>query len=91
MFADQHGEGCLCAGDKAWRFVDRPALPDAISYPPAFYWYLCASNAALRLMWIYKLSPHLRHNHATVMLFTLAEGFRRFQWMFVRTEVGPQD
>lgn len=38
-------------------------------------------------MWIYKLSPHLRHNHATVMLFTLAEGFRRFQWMFVRTEV----
>ena len=49
--------------------------------------YLCVSNLALRLLWTYKLSPHLRHNHATVMGFTLLEAFRRFQWMFVRTEV----
>ena len=49
--------------------------------------YLCISNLVLRLLWTYKLSPHLRHNHATVMFFTLLEAFRRFQWMFVRTEV----
>ena len=56
---------------------------------PALSRYLCVSNLGLRLLWTYKLSPHLRHNHATVMAFTLLEAFRRFQWMFVRTEVGP--
>ena len=55
---------------------------------PAVSRYLCVSNLGLRLLWTYKLSPHLRHNHATVMAFTLLEAFRRFQWMFVRTEVG---
>ena len=64
-----------------------PQLPAKISYRPMFYFYLMTSNLLLRLSWTYKLSPHLRHNHATVMGFTLLEAFRRFQWMFVRIEV----
>lgn len=62
-------------------------LRTEISYWPGFYYYLMTSNLILRLAWTYKLSPHLRHNYATVMFFTLIEAFRRFQWMFVRVEV----
>lgn len=39
----------------------------------AFYYYLMASNLVLRLAWTYKLSPHLRRNHDTVLAFTLLE------------------
>ncbi len=38
-----------------------------------FYYYLMASNLLLRLAWTYKLSPHLRRNHDTVLAFTLLE------------------
>lgn len=31
------------------------------------------SNLVLRLAWTYKLSPHLRRNHDTVLAFTLLE------------------
>ena len=64
-----------------------PVLSPALLYPRPLYWYLVASNAALRLSWIYKLSPHLRANHHAVFGIVLAEAFRRFQWMFVRVEV----
>ena len=37
------------------------------------YYYLMASNLLLRLSWTYKLSPHLRHNFDTVLVFTLME------------------
>lgn len=37
------------------------------------YYYLMVSNLLLRLSWTYKLSPHLRHNFDTVLLFTLLE------------------
>lgn len=39
----------------------------------AFYYYLMVSNLVLRLAWTYKLSPHLRRNHDTVLAFTLLE------------------
>ena len=52
-----------------------------------FYIYLMVSNLLLRVSWTYKLSPHLRDNHLTVLCFTLLEAFRRFQWLFVRIEV----
>lgn len=75
------------AGEQVRGCIRKPSLPSKISYWPGFYYYLMASNLVLRLSWTYKLSPHLRHNHATVMGFTLLEAFRRFQWMFVRVEV----
>ncbi|KAK9813520.1 hypothetical protein WJX73_004163 [Symbiochloris irregularis] len=74
-------------GEPLMGCVRKPPLPNKISYWPGFYYYLMASNLILRLSWTYKLSPHLRHNHATVMGFTLLEVIRRFQWMFVRVEV----
>ena len=43
------------------------------------YYYLMVSNLLLRLSWTYKLSPHLRHNFDTVLLFTLLE-VRRVPW-----------
>ena len=53
--------------------VRKPVLKSLLLYPAPFYWYLLASNLVLRLSWTYKLSPHLRGNHNTVMLFTLLE------------------
>lgn len=67
--------------------LSRPILPPSLLYPRPFYIYLVVSNAVLRLSWTYKLSPHLRRNHAAVFGIVLAEAFRRFQWMFARTEV----
>ena len=64
-----------------------PVLQPALLFKPPVYWYLIASNAMLRLSWTYKLSPHLRRNHTTVLMIVLAEAFRRFQWIFVRVEV----
>ena len=65
----------------------KPVLKEKLLYHKAFYFYLMLSNLVLRLSWTYKLSPHLRRNHFTVLMFTLLEVFRRFQWMFVRIEV----
>eukprot|EP00891_Asterochloris_glomerata_P005844 jgi/Astpho2/5844/e_gw1.00080.60.1_t len=67
--------------------VRKPVLKEKLLYHKAFYTYLMLSNLVLRLSWTYKLSPHLRRNHFTVLMFTLLEVFRRFQWMFVRIEV----
>ena len=50
-----------------------PVMKSQLLYPQYFYWYLLASNAVLRLSWTYKLSPHLRGNYNTVMLFTVLE------------------
>ena len=51
----------------------KPILKSLLLYPTYFYWYLLASNLLLRLSWTYKLSPHLRVNFNTVMMFTLLE------------------
>lgn len=64
-----------------------PVLKDKLQYSRVFYVYLMLSNLALRLAWVYKVSPHLRQNLLTVLIFTLLEVFRRFQWIFVRIEV----
>lgn len=53
--------------------IRKPVLKSQLLYPHYFYWYLLASNAILRLSWTYKLSPHLRGNYNTVMLFTVLE------------------
>jgi hypothetical protein len=74
-------------GRQPGALVPTPVLAPALLYPRPFYLYLMASNALLRLSWIYKLSPHLRRNHFAVFSLVLAEAFRRFQWMFVRVEV----
>ncbi|CAL8469057.1 g8598 [Coccomyxa elongata] len=67
--------------------LPRPVLRSELFFQRAFYYYLMASNLLLRLAWTYKLSPHLRRNHDTVLAFTLLEAFRRFQWVPVRVEV----
>ncbi|KAK9908550.1 hypothetical protein WJX75_009555 [Coccomyxa subellipsoidea] len=67
--------------------VAKPVLRSELFFQRAFYYYLMASNLLLRLAWTYKLSPHLRRNHDTVLAFTLLEAFRRFQWVPVRVEV----
>ena len=73
--------------DQKWMGLKKPILKDKLQYPRMFYVYLMASNLVLRLAWTYKLSPHLRQNLLTVLIFTLLEVFRRFQWIFVRIEV----
>jgi len=67
--------------------LKKPVLKDKLQYSRVFYVYLMLSNLALRLAWVYKVSPHLRQNLLTVLIFTLLEVFRRFQWIFVRIEV----
>lgn len=62
-----HTGGSHCLGAR------KPVLKSLLLYPNYFYWYLLASNLLLRLSWTYKLSPHLRVNYNTVMLFTLLE------------------
>ena len=84
------GQDCnssICAADQDWRSVKKPVLRDKLQYWRGFYIYLMITNLALRLAWTYKLSPHLRQNLLTVLIFTLLEVFRRFQWIFVRIEV----
>lgn len=73
--------------DQKWMGLKKPILKDKLQYPRMFYVYLMVSNLVLRLAWTYKLSPHLRQNLLTVLIFTLLEVFRRFQWIFVRIEV----
>lgn len=75
------------APDQNWRSLRKPVLRDKLQYWQGFYIYLMITNLALRLAWTYKLSPHLRQNLLTVLIFTLFEVFRRFQWIFVRIEV----
>ena len=53
---------------------------------PRRYYFALASNAALRSVWTYKLSSHLRHDSELVFLFTIAEIVRRFQWSLFRVE-----
>jgi len=53
--------------------IRKPILKSLLCYPTYFYWYLLPSNLLLRLSWTYKLSPHLRVNFNTVMMFTLLE------------------
>lgn len=60
------------AGERRWG-LPRPVLRSELFFQRAFYYYLMASNLLLRLAWTYKLSPHLRRNHDTVLAFTLLE------------------
>eukprot|EP00873_Tetraselmis_striata_P039939 jgi/Tetstr1/460203/TSEL_005518.t1 len=54
--------------------------------PPRLYAAAVAANAALRVAWAYKLSPHLRVARGASLVAELAEVLRRFQWCFFRTE-----
>lgn len=65
----------------------QPVLQPVLQYNKLFYMYLMVSNALLRLLWTYKLSPHLRRNHTAVFIVVCGEAFRRSQWIFVRIEV----
>ncbi len=51
----------------------KPVLKSELLFGRPVYYYLMASNLLLRLSWTYKLSPHLRHNFDTVLVFTLME------------------
>ncbi len=61
------------AGEQRCCGVKRPVLSTELFFQKGFYYYLMASNLLLRLAWTYKLSPHLRRNHDTVLAFTLLE------------------
>jgi hypothetical protein len=85
IFSGRGAGGAGGGGAPRRRFA--PVLPRDAAFPRRFYSYLVASNAAARLAWTYKLSPHLRRDHGAVFFFALLEAARRFQWMFVRVEV----
>ena len=53
--------------------VPKPVFRSELFFNKLFYYYLMVSNLVLRLAWTYKLSPHLRRNHDTVLAFTLLE------------------
>ena len=53
--------------------IPKPAFRSELFFSKLFYYYLMVSNLVLRLAWTYKLSPHLRRNHDTVLAFTLLE------------------
>lgn len=55
-----------------WPF-STPVFKSELFFSKGFYYYLMVSNLLLRLAWTYKLSPHLRRNHDTVLAFTLLE------------------
>ncbi|PRW59731.1 SPX and EXS domain-containing 1-like isoform X1 [Chlorella sorokiniana] len=74
-------------GQQRGALLPSPVLRSTALFRRPFYLYLMASNLVLRLGWLYRLSPHLRHHHAVVTLMVLVEAFRRFQWLFVRIEV----
>lgn len=65
----------------------RPVFPRPTQVSDRAYLYLMASNLLLRLSWTYKLSPHLRHDHAVVFCIVILEVVRRCQWIAVRFEV----
>ena len=65
----------------------RPVFPRPTQISDRAYLYLMASNLLLRLSWTYKLSPHLRHDHAVVFCIVILEVVRRCQWIAVRFEV----
>jgi hypothetical protein len=62
----------LREGGRMWPF-SKPLFKSELLFGRGFYYYLMASNLVLRLAWTYKLSPHLRRNHDTVLAFTLLE------------------
>lgn len=51
----------------------RPILKGELLFTRGFYYYLMVSNLVLRLAWLHKLVPSLRHSHAAIMLFALLE------------------
>ena len=53
--------------------IPKPLFRSELCFNKPFYYYLMVSNLVLRLAWTYKLSPHLRRNHDTVLAFTLLE------------------
>ena len=53
--------------------IPKPVFRSELFFNKLFYYYLMVSNLVLRLAWTYKLSPHLRRNHDTVLAFTLLE------------------
>lgn len=53
--------------------LPEPVFRSELLFRRAWYLWLMGSNLALRLAWTYKLSPHLRHNFDTVLMFTLLE------------------
>lgn len=53
--------------------MPQPVFRSELFFDRVFYYYLMVSNLILRLAWTYKLSPHLRRNHDTVLAFTLLE------------------
>ena len=67
---------CCLAGERCCG-LSAPAFKSELLFGKPVYYYLMVSNLLLRLSWTYKLSPHLRHNFDTVLLFTLLE-VRRF-------------
>ena len=64
------------AGQQRGALLPSPVLRSAVLFRRPFYLYLMASNLVLRLGWLYRLSPHLRHHHAVVTLMVLVEAFR---------------
>ena len=70
---DALAESSLLSAAERTCGVPKPVFRSELFFDRAFYYYLMASNLVLRLAWTYKLSPHLRRNHDTVLAFTLLE------------------
>lgn len=77
-----------CAGQQRGALLPSPVLRSAVLFRRPFYLYLMASNLVLRLGWLYRLSPHLRHHHAVVTLMVLVEAFRWGMWLAAAGSAG---
>lgn len=65
-----------------------PVLKSDLLYPKIFYFWAILSNLFIRVLWIYKLSSHLRFSKGISFLVSFLEVIRRHQWVFIRVECG---
>lgn len=56
--------------------MPRPQLKEHHFFGHGLYYWLMASNLALRLAWLHKLVPALRRSHSAVLGFALLEVLR---------------
>jgi len=78
--------------DRDWGlqlFRRTPALlgPRPVLFHPRLMYLLAVlSNALMRVLWLYKLSPHLRSDLVVLSTAGAIECLRRWQWLYFRIE-----
>lgn len=70
------------------RCLRAPHIKSDSLYPKSFYTWAISSNLLIRVLWIYKLSSHLRFSKGISFLVAFLEVLRRHQWVYIRVECG---